>query len=358
MKLLFQTQGPFRIGGEWSDYTGYVRIESDGETMLATIAYYSSSRQDYPGAISLTLTYNGITKTIDKNPFGTGASVEFPYDDNVKTLHIEGMKIYYNGTTHEDGCDITWRMSMDTETPAVTITCPGARVTSSHPFSWTITDSQGRPTAAAGLMSYFFTPDATGWLSNAIIAGKREGPSINIYVPDPWVAGTLIYYRLYAAVYETADAGRDDYVALTEAISPIYVVSYERSPRAPFELQYKEPVVRAPLKVTWQYIEDSSYPATNGYQLERSINGGDFTLIYAGMSKSFTDTVPQGADKLAYRVRAVGRTNNSYYYTGETLDTVLSNMYVGVGGAVRLAAGMYIGENGAVKQVTPLVEVG
>lgn len=357
MKLLFRSLETFRLGGEWAGFLGYVRAETDGSKLLVTIGYESTTAQEYSEPVTLDITYNGVTRSINEQVFGEKRSVEFPYNDSVKSLTVSGMDIYYKDKTYTDGKTFTWRTAFRSTPPTVTYTCPGARETSRHNFSWTITDPLGRPTAAAGLRDQFKKPTENFWTSGTVLAVKSTAGSVENYVASPYVSGTLMYYKFYAAVYDTEDAEREDYVELVEVTTRTYTVSTKYSPYPPYEVNYKTPVIRAPLKISWEHIEDPSYP-TLRFELERSLNGGSYTLIYAGLSKSFSDTIPEGTETVEYRVHSVGARGTSVYCTGEKFDAVLSNLYVGVNGEVRLAGGLYIGVRGEVKQVTPLVTVG
>lgn len=51
------------------------------------------------------------------------------------------------------------------------------------------------------------------------------------------------------------------------------------------------------------------------YQLERSVNGGDFGQIYSGMGLFYTDTAVSGWTSVQYRVRAVSAEGNSSWVT-------------------------------------------
>lgn len=360
MKLLFRSLETFKLNDRYSDFSAYVRVETDGETLFVTFGYQSTTAQVYQGSINvnLTLKYNGYTRVIDAKPFGEKQSVTFPYDDNVKTLNISGMYIYYDDTAYSNGKDFTWRTSFYSALPEVSAVHSGLRYKMQHILSWKANDPLGRPTACAGLIEYYKKPDEDFWTANNVYGSKVKSTSLVRYVTEDRVVGSLMYSALYVGVYETANDAREDYIALVEVISPMYIVSYNNAPCPPFNVQCRTPVVRAPSKVTWQYIDDTSYSASKGFELERSLDGGDFALIYAGTSTSFADTIPVGTETVQYRVCAVGQSNRSYYSTGELLNTILSNIYVGMNGEARLAASLYIGKDGAAKQVIPLVEVG
>jgi len=67
------------------------------------------------------------------------------------------------------------------------------------------------------------------------------------------------------------------------------------------------------LTISW----GSSSGATR-YHLERSVNGGSFTQIYCGSSRSYTDTITKGWNTIAYRVRAYNSDGYSSYRTSPT----------------------------------------
>lgn len=346
-----------RLWKETSDFIAYVRAETDGVTLFFTLGYESLSAQEYTGAVALNVTYNGVTRTIDEQVFGEKKILEFPYDDSVKTVRLSGVDIYYGGTKYEGGKDFTWRTSFESTPPNVRYTFPGAREMSSHEFSWTITDPLGRPVAAAGLRDYYKKPTEDFWTAGTVLTIKSTAGAISNYVLSEYSAGTLMYYKFYAAVYETADAAREDYIELVEEVTAVYIVSAKNAPYQPYSLYCRTPVERAPLVVTWEHTEDQKYP-TARFELERSLDGGAFALIYAGSSKSFTDTIPAGTKTVVYRVRAVGSKDSSFYCTGDTLKTVKSNLYIGVNGRAVLGSELYIGVGGAALQVTPLIKVG
>ncbi|MDU5083558.1 MAG: hypothetical protein E6231_20035, partial [Bacillota bacterium] len=54
------------------------------------------------------------------------------------------------------------------------------------------------------------------------------------------------------------------------------------------------------------------------YYLERSVNGGTYTSIYSGSSRSYTDTITKGWNTVAYRVRS----HNSDGFSGYTTSPI------------------------------------
>lgn len=88
------------------------------------------------------------------------------------------------------------------------------------------------------------------------------------------------------------------------------------------------------IDISW---EASTDPDGNlaGYELERSVGGGDFTQIYKGANLSYTDSITYGWSTVQYRVRAYDPYSTSGYRTSDvrnvvsnTAPTVPSNISV------------------------------
>lgn len=356
MKLLFTNTTPINVGNYVFPFVANFRAESDGELLYLTASYMYG--RVYNGAVEFTVTYNGDTRTVKQEPFSSQVFV-FPYSEDVSSFTVWAPEIYYRSVKYTDGYTFTWHTSMDGTDPELTLSVEPPRCEMTQTISWKATDPLGRPVYVIGLTAHHFAPgDYDGdWEIGLHYSTRYDAESsrqINILSTQD--LGKHVYYKATAAVYETADDEIDDYIGVTEFISPVYVYSQKYSPYAPFDIQYKTPVVRVPMKITWQSMALQNYPA-KAFQLERSVNGGEFTLVYEGASTAFADTIPEGTETVAYRVR-VSENVTTQYIVGRTLEAVLSNLYIAGNGELRIAAGLYLGENGAVKQVTPLIEVG
>lgn len=76
--------------------------------------------------------------------------------------------------------------------------------------------------------------------------------------------------------------------------------------------------------ITWTAAADVD-GNLSGYQLERRLNGGDWTQVYAGSSRSFVDVIPKGTATAAYRVRAYDADGAYGAYTASATRTVVNN---------------------------------
>lgn len=59
----------------------------------------------------------------------------------------------------------------------------------------------------------------------------------------------------------------------------------------------------APLSIAWDAATDSDDDLV-GYSLERQVNGGEWTEIYKGADRIYSDTITKGWETVAYRVQA------------------------------------------------------
>ncbi len=78
------------------------------------------------------------------------------------------------------------------------------------------------------------------------------------------------------------------------------------------------------LIITWGAATDPDNNLT-GYELERQVDGGDWTQIYKGADLSYTDSITRGWTSVNYRVRACDAYNAVSAYTTGTARTVNNN---------------------------------
>ena len=76
--------------------------------------------------------------------------------------------------------------------------------------------------------------------------------------------------------------------------------------------------------LSWSKVTDPDGDTVT-YQLECSIDGGDYSQIYSGTSNSYAHLVPFGTKNVVYRVKATDSSNESSAYTNSTTITVVNN---------------------------------
>lgn len=130
--------------------------------------------------------------------------------------------------------------------------------------------------------------------------------------------GTWGYEKKEGATYEPVLSGsRPNYTISLVEITQVYVSEPPSTPSSitvPTTVKGGEQV-----NISW-----SIGSGATSYYLERSINGGSWTQVYSGSSRSYTDTITKGWNTIAYRVRAYNIDGYSGYTTSPT-RTVINN---------------------------------
>ena len=84
--------------------------------------------------------------------------------------------------------------------------------------------------------------------------------------------------------------------------------------------------------ITWSSVVDPNGDTVT-YQLECSIDGGEYTPIYSGLPTVYAHLVPFGASTISYRVKATDTLNESSTYTTSPVTNVINNNAPVISGA-------------------------
>jgi hypothetical protein len=96
-------------------------------------------------------------------------------------------------------------------------------------------------------------------------------------------------------------------------------------PTAPGSVSVPENVLGGgTLDITWEAATDVDGDLA-GYELERCVNGGDFTQVYRGENLSYTDNITRGWTTVVYRVRAYDAYGDAGSYATSAVRTVNNN---------------------------------
>lgn len=104
-----------------------------------------------------------------------------------------------------------------------------------------------------------------------------------------------------------------------------YTVVYNQAPTAPSSISVPAEVIGGEtLVISWGQSTD---PDGNlaGYKLERKNNGGTWSQIYSGSSRSYTDSITYGWESVQYRVKAYDTAGAESAYTTSPSRTVTNN---------------------------------
>lgn len=108
------------------------------------------------------------------------------------------------------------------------------------------------------------------------------------------------------------------------------------------------------ISVSWTQSTDvDDDPIT--YHLERSINGGNYTEIYSGTSRSYPDTVLTAWETVRYRVRAYDSYEYSNYSTSNLIEVQLfPKLAVNYNGSLKYTVEGWVNYNGQLRKITDI----
>ncbi len=366
MKILFKNLSDMCVG-DWENtsYTSNIyvdfRVKTDGVKLYVSMAPMYVYRDSYTESVSVPITYNGVTKTLSASVFRKELTAEFNYSDGVKSLFVGGGVYLYNGSDSsasysENGKTISWLGGADEFEPTFSITFDGWREDDGYiEPKWILSPPSGKKAYVINVCHTHKAAINGGEVRESLKYSYPVKISSNTFsFSSSLSAGDRFYLKMYVAVYNSANDAADDYIDLYEYSTREIVVSAYRQYYQPYGLEYRAPVAGGSLKVSWISPRDPDLylSRTNPYELQRSVNGGTWETVYLGKSLFFTDTIPSSCDTVSYRVRVTAYAYSaSNWCVGEVKETILSNIYVGVNGAPRLAVGAFVGDVRAVPYV-------
>jgi hypothetical protein len=96
----------------------------------------------------------------------------------------------------------------------------------------------------------------------------------------------------------------------------------------------------------------SSSSGATRYYLERSINGGSYTQVYSGTSRSYSDTALASWNTVSYRVRAYNSDGYSSYKTSATIIIQhFPEFQMRVNGSLKTSDNGWVKVNGVLKEI-------
>ena len=109
--------------------------------------------------------------------------------------------------------------------------------------------------------------------------------------------------------------------------SSVYQITLNSPPATPSSISVPSSVQAGKVfTVSWGTSTDSD-GNLSGYTLQRSLNGGSYTTIYTGSSRSYQDTIPKANYKtVTYRVQAYDTEGATSSYRTSSTATVINNV--------------------------------
>lgn len=103
-----------------------------------------------------------------------------------------------------------------------------------------------------------------------------------------------------------------------------YTFNWNAAPPIPTTLNVSSVYSGKSTAISWSNVVDPDGHSVT-YQLESSVNGGTYTVLYNGVNLSYTTIIPIGTDTVQFRVKATDSLGASSGYIESTLRTVINN---------------------------------
>jgi len=311
----------------------------------------------------LVLECGGITYPFAEAEGWDGPVAEVSWKSALSGLSIGKKKSYSTLTDNGREVDSVPLELCDFQTMPALPFSPTLYANHTRILSFAMELEDGRRGAATGLTLFTREPGEETWDSTVLF---RNVP-LSAYTLE--TDSSLLGKEAYLAVeYRTFPAeGWDgqsvaDFVTLNRMTTPVRTVSGDGELLfTPVGLTCSMLLSGGSVTVTWKAAADSEklYDLSH-YVLERAAAVGEdlpaaFGQLYAGPATRFRDTLPAGADTVAYRVKAVSTLGpaSAWCETGPA-SVVKSNVYVGIDGEWVRAAAVQVGS----RKASPMLRVG
>lgn len=336
MKLLFVTNSSFTVGGT----AAMLRVETDGTMLYVTLG--KIPRATVSGGFDVECAYNGEEKTLSSGNFESKTAV-FEYSDYVREISLCGEELSYNGTLNSV-LNFGWADGALDVTPDVQVDFVGLRYNQKYKFTFDYGETDGYETSLIAMYANTKRDSDGKWFRLTLSEGKQSGNEVTGSISSIFDDRSKVEFILYFACYKADSDGIEDYVGLYEYVSPVYTISEQGLPYAPYDLNYE--AVDGGVRIFWKTVRDSEFPYAVS-EVQKS-TGGEFYALYTGAGNECVDT---GASipGTVYRVRAKSGSNLSPWVEKEESASAVPakcNVFIGIGGSPIAAAAIYVGIGG------------
>ena len=104
-----------------------------------------------------------------------------------------------------------------------------------------------------------------------------------------------------------------------------YTFIFNSAPPVPTTLNVPTIYGGKAMSISWGKVTDPDGDVVT-YQLESSVNGGEFTTIYSGTNLSYNTSVAYGSTSVQFRLKAIDSQGASSGYISSTSRTVINNI--------------------------------
>ena len=325
----------YLFNGSWSSsdtYDGYIAVTPsiidnkyikytvDLNPRQSTSGGYSSINGDsfeciYGGDI----TSNGLDygENSIQISYSKGDSISFETELTDNSLSQSYRWFLYDeedlsNASGEEFSNLTGYLYWDTPNtqPTATISATNIAAGKTATVNWSYSDADGDTVRTSSLKRYYQASGSTTW-TNTSLSVSTSATSYSDAIPSGY-AGGKVYYKL--GFY-------DGYGTTVYQNSSTYTVTSNTAPSAPSTITIPSDISSGNAStISWSAASDAE-SNLSGYVLQCQVDGGSWTQIYKGASRSYSYTVPVGTETLAFRVKAYDSEGaESEYKTSSTVN--------------------------------------
>ena len=350
MKFLFRSLETLKV----DNVVCVLRVKADDGWLIVSI---DSQDVACPITATPTVSYAGSSAAMTQiSP--TVKEVRLPYSDSVKTLGVSGAAFNYQGTAVSS---FSWSAGLADADPAVELDFYGARQSNYVDVGEHSVVAPDNLNLRILEAIYWIREPGGAWVRYTMVpvVGKINRPMRFASTSPEYVAGRELKMQLVYALFATANDARESYTGIAEADTQAVQITPSGTPFVPLWIEVGMLTAGAPVRVAWaEAIDTNANYVPTAYELQRSVNGGSFTLLYSALSYSYTDTLPDGAEEVVYQVRTVSGSKKSGWRSSGTLEVTQSNLFVMTAAGLKAANAVLIGTASGAVQVAPIVSVG
>lgn len=318
----------YRYNGKSYGFWEY-EVSLSGSTL--TFELTIKSFKSY-GSHTLDVVYNGTTKTIKCTTSSSDTNkVTFTHSRSCRELTVKGnsknqydIQFVENDKNTYSELDIEWA-AINTA-PTVTLTVPTLMAGQSALLSWTTTDADKDTVTVDTLYRYYKASGASTFTSTKLSVSS-SAKSYTDTIPASY-AGGQVYYVLTV---------KDNYGGKGTATSVTQTITSNTAPENPGVPSFSNPEAGKALSVSWSAASDAD-GNLSGYILEVQLNGGSWTQVYKGSAQTYSYTVPDGTETIAFRVKAYDTDGAESSYATSATAEVSSG---GISGALNINGVVY-----------------
>ncbi len=351
MAILFRTLSELKIGGMEARLTLY----GIGNRLRAELEPYNPvSSTVYTSGVQVTFTYGDEAVTVSETVFDKPLNALFDFTEGIQSLTISSPAgISYKGTFAQSQT-ISWKGDGSVSAPVISLLpYPGFLEGQMSRVAWTVDGvPEGYTACTVGIWLYHTASagmEPVYTRSCLLSPSERTQNTFFEHNVDGAASGHGIYYRIAVALYETGEEDAENYAAYTEIDTPAYICSGSVIyTLAPYNLRCGTILKNRPFTFRWEYPTQATQTA--GVEIAYAVNGEN-TWYSLGQIKgkitSYTYTVAQSWDRIAFRIRAYSTRSkyevSSWLYS-EWYTIGATNVYVGRNGRAIPASMVQVGQ--------------